>query len=120
MMLNNEGCEVYITGDINIEFFRYNTNKQTSEYLDMPLPLGHLPIITKLTRITEHSATLIDHIYTNVPRKLVKSGICLVGINDHLPIFCTVDNKLPTYDKRKYLEIFLDSKMTCLSMILTI
>ena len=45
-ILNNESCEVYITGDINIDFFRYNTDNQTSEYLDMLLNLGYLPIIT--------------------------------------------------------------------------
>ena len=65
----------------------YNTDNQTSEYLDMLLDLGYLPIITKPTRITDHSATLIDHIYTNVPQKVVKSGICFAGITDHLPIF---------------------------------
>ena len=108
--LNNEGCEVYITGDINIDFFQYNTNNQTSEYLDMLLSLGYLPIITRPTRITDHSATLIDHIYTNVPQKLVKSGICLVGITDHLPIFCTVDNKLPTCNERKYFRDFSSFK----------
>ena len=112
-MLNNEGCEVYITGDINIDFFRYNTEKpnktiqnQTSEYLDMLLSFGYLPIISKPTRIADHSATLIDHIYTNVPQKVVKSGICLAGITDHLPIFCTVNNKFPTYDDRKYFRDF--------------
>ena len=108
--LNNEGCEVYITGDIKIDFFQYNTNNQTSEYLDMLLSLGYLPIITKPTRITDHSATLIDHIYTNVPQKLVKSGICLVGITDHLPIFCTVDNKLPNCNERKYFRDFFSFK----------
>ena len=105
-ILNNESCEVYITGDINIDFFRYNTDNQTSEYLDMLLNLGYLPIITKPTRITDHSATLIDHIYTNVPQKVVKSGICLAGITDHLPIFCTADNKLPIYEERKYFRDF--------------
>ena len=83
-ILNNE---LYIAGDINIDFFRYNTDNQTSEYLDMLLNLGYLPIITKPTIITDHSATLIDHIYTNVPQKVVKSGICLAGITDDLPIF---------------------------------
>ena len=106
-ILNNESCEVYITGDINIDFFRYNTDNQTSEYLDMLLDLGYLPIITKPTRITDHSATLIDHIYTNVPQKVVKSGIILAGITDHLPIFCTADNKLPIrYEERKYFRHF--------------
>ena len=116
-MLNNEGCEVYITGD----FFRYNTGNQTSEYLDILLSLGYLPIITKPTRITDHSATLIDHIYTNVPQKVVKSGICLAGITDHLPIYCTVDNKFPTYDGLRYFRDFsrYDSKMNCLLMIST-
>ena len=105
-MLNNEGCEVYITGDINMDFFRYNTDNQTSEYLDMLLSLGYLPIITKPTRITDHSATLIYHIYTNVPQKVVKSGVCLAGITDHLPIFCTVDNKFPTYNGLRYFKDF--------------
>ena len=72
----------------------------------MLLSFGYLPIISKPTRITDHSATLIDHIYTNVPQKVVKSGICLAGITDHLPIFCTVNNKLPTYDDRKYFRDF--------------
>ena len=72
----------------------------------MLLSFGYLPIISKPTRITDHSATLIDHIYTNVPQKVVKSGICLTGITDHLPIFCTVNNKLPTYDDRKYFRDF--------------
>ena len=75
-ILNNESCEVYITGDINIDFFRYNTDNQTYEYLDMLLNLGYLPIITKL----------MDHIYTNVPQKVVKSGICLAGITTPLII----------------------------------
>ena len=44
-MLNNEGCEVYITGDINIDFSQYNTNNQASENVDMLLRLGYLTII---------------------------------------------------------------------------
>ena len=48
----------------------------------------------------------MDHIYSNFPQKVVESGICLPGIFDHLSIFCTVDNKLPTYDERKHLRDF--------------
>ena len=40
-----------------------------------------MPIITKPTRLTDHIATLIDHIHTN----------CLQNFTaDHLPIFCLV------------------------------
>ena len=45
------------------------------------------PVITKPTRISDHSSTLIDHIYTNVSIQKVVSGIALVGISDHLPTF---------------------------------
>ena len=55
--------------------------------MDMLLDLGYLPLITKPTRITYHTSTLIDDIYTNTPEKVIKSGICLADISDHLPIF---------------------------------
>ena len=104
--LNNERCEVLITGDINIDLYKYTVDNDTSDYLDMLLNLGFLPIITKATRITDHSATLIDHIYTNFPHKVSRTGICAADITDHLPIFCTVVNKLPSINERKFCRDF--------------
>ena len=43
-----------------------------------------MPLITKPTRITDHTATLIDHIYTNVPEKVINAGIFTADITDHL------------------------------------
>ena len=85
-----------VLGDLNENLLKYNEHKQTSEYLDMLLSLVFMPIITKPTRITDHTATLIDHIYTNTPEKLLKSGLCLADISDHIPVFCTMANTLPT------------------------
>lgn len=65
--LNFKGYEIYIIGDININFFNYNNDEQTSEFLHMLLDLGHLQIFTKANRITDHSAALIDLIYINFP-----------------------------------------------------
>ena len=56
----------------------------------MILGLGLMPIITKATRITDHTSSLIDYIYTNTPEKVIKSGICLADISDYLPVFCTM------------------------------
>ena len=73
----------------------------------MLLNLGYMPIITKASRITDHSAAaLIDHIYTNAPQKVFTSGICLADISDHLPCFCTLATKLPMYIHEKYYRIF--------------
>ena len=63
--LNNEGKEVFILGDINVDFLKYDDN-QTSEYSDMLLDQGFMPLIAKATRLTDHTSTLIDHIYANV------------------------------------------------------
>ena len=65
-----------------------------------------MPMITKATRITNHSATLIDHIYTNSPEKIIKFGICLADISDHLPCFCTVSTMLPAFIHERYYRDF--------------
>ena len=48
------------------------------------------PITTKPTRITNYTATLIDHIYTNNTNQMI-SGIATIDIWDHLPTFFIVD-----------------------------
>ena len=65
-----------------------------------------MPIITKPTRITDHTSSLIDHIYTNSPEKLIRSGICLADISDHLPVFCTTANILPFSNEPRYFRDF--------------
>ena len=55
--------QLYILGDMNIDFLKYNHHTQTEEYLDMLHSNNISPIITKSTRITNYAATLIDHIY---------------------------------------------------------
>ena len=104
--LNTKGHEVLVLGDLNENLLKYNEDKQTSEYLDMLLNLGFMPIIAKPTRITDHTATLIDHIYTNTPEKLIRSGLCLADISDHLPVFCTMANTLPTNNEPRFFRDF--------------
>ena len=79
--------DTYILGDMNIDLLKHQTHQQTGQYIDMLYSYDLLPVITKPTRITSHTATLIDHIYTNTINNLV-SGIVTVDISDHLPIFC--------------------------------
>ena len=100
--LNIKGHE----GDININFLKYNDNSYTSDYLDMLLDLSFMPLITKATRITNYTSTLIDHIYTKVPEIINTAGICLADISDHLPIFCSIANKLPITNEIKYFRDF--------------
>jgi hypothetical protein len=48
-----------------------------------------LPLITRPNRITEHTATLIDYIFTNDLEQIEssKNGLVFSVISDHLPVF---------------------------------
>ena len=68
-----------------------------------------LPYIILPTRITHHSATCIDHIFTKCPQSLnniaITSGISFCDISDHLPCLMSVavDGK---DDKRPLTRVF--------------
>ena len=46
--------QLYILGDMNIDFLKYNHHVQTEEYLDILHSNNISPIITKPTRITNY------------------------------------------------------------------
>ena len=73
-LFNPNKYQLYILGDMNIDDFKCDSHPPTEAYLDMLYSNNLLPIITKPTRLTYHSATLIDYIYTNSTSKIV-SGI---------------------------------------------
>ena len=91
--LNNSSKQVIILGDTSIKFLQYCNDNRTADYLDMLLDSSFMPIITKVTRKTDHSKISIDHIYTNVLQKVLKSSIYLAGISDHLPVFYAIAHK---------------------------
>ena len=101
----NPRFQIYILGDFNIDFLKANVHSLTEEYLDMLFTNGILPIITKATRITDHTATLIDHIYTNTPIPQLVSGILTVDVSDHLPVICSTRMHL---DKVSHKQSFRD------------
>ncbi len=49
------------------------------------------PIITKPSRVTCHSATLIDNIFTNNMENNIVSELHMNDISDHLPVFVIYD-----------------------------
>ena len=46
-------------------------------------------IIDSSTRITKHSSSLIDHIYTNNRDVIIEHAVPNYAISDHLPVCCT-------------------------------
>ena len=77
----------FVCGDYNIDLLNPNKHKKTDEFIDTMLTMSLLPTITKPSRVTSYSATLIDNIYTNCMDSSVVSGLLLNDISDHLPVF---------------------------------
>ena len=95
-----------IAGDLNINLLNCRTDKHTDEYIKSVLLHGFVPVIFMPTRITSHSATLIDHIYNyggnnNKHNLKPKSGNLLNDITDHLPNYLLVlrDKTFPLVER---------------------
>ena len=52
-----------IAGDFNIDLLKYNKHQITNNYIENLLLYNFLPKVVMPTRISETSATVIDHIY---------------------------------------------------------
>ena len=87
--ISKEPKSCYLLGDFNFDLLkiRYQQHFSTSEFLDCMFSHSFLPLISQATRITSHTATLIDNIFTNHLPHAAINGIFFADISDHLPIF---------------------------------
>ena len=90
--ISKEQKSVFLLGDFNINLMNYNVHNPTNEFSDSPASNSFLPYILPPTRITSHSKTLIDNIFTNITLPDSISGNLTATISDHLPQFLIVPN----------------------------
>ena len=103
-----------ILGDININLMS-ESNEKVQSYLNNYLESNFIPCVTLPTRIRNHSATLIDHIFLKNPRKFIQnkcsSGNLVFDISDHLPNFMFLDINTPLIKDRPYVRLFTENKI---------
>ena len=95
--ISNEGKVCYLAADFNINILNRDSHRPTSDFLELMYSHSFIPLITKPTRITAHTATLIDNVFTNNINASQQQypGILYSDISDHLPIF-TFDKTICT------------------------
>ena len=74
-------------GSFNLNLMNYQSHNLTCEFLDMMYSNTFFPLITRPTRITSHSATLVDNIFQNSLETNLLSGLLFTDVSDHLPNF---------------------------------
>ena len=105
LKLNPKKKYVSCLGDYNISLLNYDTHGPTQEFADLMYCHSLFPCITKPTRVTAKSASLIDNIFCNsdVNNDNVFNGILYTDISDHFPIF-HIDNSCATKTPCPYLK----------------
>ena len=74
-------------GDFNLDLLRHEQHAITGEFVE--LMFSHLlyNMMTKPTRITSNTTSLIDNIFTNNVTCLSVNGLIVNDLSDHLSIF---------------------------------
>ena len=90
-IISNERKESIILGDFNVDIMKLDVNSQVNDFINNFTSYSYLPQIYKPTRITSHSATILDNIFYNYPDKVVHSGIILTDVSDHLTKFHKIE-----------------------------
>ena len=67
----------YIVGDYNIDLMQINVNQNFRKYVNDILSTSTKCAIDLPTRVTDHSRTLLDHVYVNDPKHFYTSGVLL-------------------------------------------
>ena len=91
--LNATGANVILGTDQNFDYLKIQTHGKTLDLLNAFLSYDLIPTITKPTRITHTSATLIDNIYVRQDSPNIRSCIMPCDISDHFPVLSFVESQ---------------------------
>ena len=88
-VIKTENKLCYLLGDYDINLLNYDSHELTAGFVNSLYSYGFVPLINRPTRITPHSATIIDNIFTNNHEALTKSyqGVLVTDLSDHFPDF---------------------------------
>ena len=90
--VSTEQKSVYLLGDFNVNLLNCNDHPPTNEFLDSLVSNSVIPYTLQPTRITDHSETLINNIFSNVITVDTVSGNLTATISEHLSQIMIVPN----------------------------
>ena len=86
--------KVYVlTGDHNLDLLKLNHHTYINDFHNIIVSHHLAPIITKPTRVTEFSATLINNLFINTFQCPCKGTIFFYDTSDRFPIVLEIGNR---------------------------
>ena len=95
--------QIMFFGDANIDLIKYDTDVNGQNLIDTLAKHSFVQTVSKPTRITDHSATLIDHVYTNNIENITSCNVLTYDISDHLAIATAINLGTFSHSRRKNL-----------------
>ena len=84
-------------GDFNINLLNYEAHSETNDFINLMVSHHLLLYVLHPTRVTDHSATIIDNIFSTNCEYNTVSGNLLSQISDHFPQFLIIKNASVDY-----------------------
>ena len=78
---------ILFVSDSNIDLLNYGHFEPATKLVNNFSEYGFAPTISRPTRVTCYTATLIDHIFSNDCTAITKSGVITESLSDHLAVF---------------------------------
>ena len=91
-------------GDFNNDLLKLDLNDNSNSFINLMFSSAFYPTISKPTRITKSTATLIDNIFSNTLEEECETGLLLTDLSDHLPVF-QLNLSEPTCSTRKISQV---------------
>jgi len=88
--IHHENKLCTLMGDFNLDLLKAESHEKTNDFLNTLGSSFFRPLLLQPTRITDHTATLIDNIFINTLDYSIISGNFIYDLSDHLPNFVIV------------------------------
>ena len=89
-------------GDFNIDLLQYDSHDPTNDFVISLISHSFLPYIHQPTRVTDHSATIIDNIFSNITEHETMSGNITTMVADHFAQFLLINKCHISYKSCSY------------------
>ena len=100
-IFKEQNC-MFLLADFKVNHLNYNEHNQTNEFLDSLASNTFIPLILQATRITSHSNTLLNNIFSSAIEPEIISCNLTATIFDHLPQFAIIRNIIDNTSRNKY------------------
>ena len=99
---NKDKYNVFLMGDFNIDLLQYDSHSYTNDSVNSMISHSFLPYILQPSRVTDHSAIIIDNIFSNVTDFETLSGNITALVADHFAQLLLIKKCYVSYKSCRY------------------